>query len=67
MCCRCLTCDREMKTQSGGNNSSERQQKGKFLPKLDSVQGKPTTPAGPGLNAAEIRSWWVGFLIDVFP
>lgn len=45
-----------MKTQTGGANSSERQQKGKFLPKLDSAQGKQSAPVGPGLNAAEMRS-----------
>jgi|LauGreSBDMM110SN_4_FD.fasta_scaffold1350698_1 hypothetical protein len=53
---RCLTCDREIKSQSGGNGSVGRHNKGVFLPKLESALGAHGSPGGPGFNAAEIKA-----------
>eukprot|EP00798_Chlamydomonas_sp_ICE-L_P031624 gene31624-6818_t len=50
---KCLTCDREIKTQGQGNGGA--QMRGSFLPKLDGVSGGSSLPGGPGLNAAEAR------------
>lgn len=52
---KCLTCDREIKGQSG-SPASERANKGSFLPKLENMPGAhPGAPVGPGINAAEMR------------
>ncbi|GAX77497.1 hypothetical protein CEUSTIGMA_g4941.t1 [Chlamydomonas eustigma] len=54
---KCLTCDREIKAQTGPTGNSVL--KGSFLPKLDAMQGHQhhsTGPNGPGLNAGRPRS-----------
>lgn len=51
---KCLTCDREMRTQGTGNGGA--QLRGNFLPKLDNYPASHgPIPGGPGLNAVEAR------------
>lgn len=45
---KCLTCDREMNTQTVANGNATL--KGRFLPRLDSAAGQSAAPAGPGLR-----------------
>lgn len=53
---RCLTCDRELKSQPTGASPDAVKAKGSFLPKLDNLPAAhPGPPVGPGINAAEMR------------
>ncbi len=53
--CRCLTCDREIRTQNGGTPPKDAKAKGTFLPRLEGMPASPGAPVGPGINAGELR------------